>query len=230
MLVGADPNISQNTLVFNTELFQCGYMSTRTYDSTRRRAMAEDTRAAVLAAAAELFATRGWATGMRDIARTARVSVETVYATAGSKGDLLLRVIDIGVVGDDDPVPMSERPQFLALGRGSRTERVAAAARLIAESNQRVAALQRTFAHAAGGDPELAARWRESEASQREQYAQGVRMVLGRKPGKDLVDGIWALGSTEVYLQLTGPAGWSPEKYRRWLADRIGQLLPEETS
>ncbi len=205
-------------------------MSTRSYDSTRRRAMAEDNRAAVLEAAAELFATRGWATGMRDIARAARVSVETVYATAGSKSDLLLRVIDIGVVGDDDPAPMSERPQFLALGEGDRAERVAAAARLITESNRRVAALQRTFAHAAAGDSELAARWRDSEATRREQYARGVRMVLGRRPGKDLVDGVWALGSTEVYLQLTGLAGWSPEKYRRWLADRIGQLLPEEKS
>jgi AcrR family transcriptional regulator len=158
--------------------------------------MAEDNRAAVLEAAADLFATRGWSTGMRDIAKAARVSVETVYATARTKAELLIRVIDVGVVGDDDPVPLSQRPQFLALGEGSRAERVAAAARLITESNQRVAALQRTFAHAAAGDAELAKRWRESEATQREQYAQGVRKVLGRRPGKDLVDGIWAIGST----------------------------------
>jgi AcrR family transcriptional regulator len=190
--------------------------------------MAEDNRAAVLEAAADLFATRGWSTGMRDIAKAARVSVETVYATARTKAELLIRVIDVGVVGDDDPVALSQRPQFLALGEGSRAERVAAAARLITESNQRVAALQRTFAHAAAGDAELARRWRESEATQREQYAQGVRKVLGRRPGKDVVDGIWAIGSTEVYLQLTGTAGWSPQKYCRWLADRIGQLLPEE--
>jgi AcrR family transcriptional regulator len=204
--------------------------SRRTYDATRRRAMAEDTRAAVFAAAAELFATRGWATGMRDIAKAAGVSVETVYATAGSKSDLLLRVIDIGIVGDDDEVPLSERPQFLALGRGSRAERIAAASRLITESNQRIAALNRTFAHAAAGDPDLAERWRENAEVQRGQYALGIRMVLGHRPRRDLVDGVWALGSADVYLQLTGVAGWSPEKYRRWLAERIGQLLPEEIS
>jgi AcrR family transcriptional regulator len=200
----------------------------RAYDSSRRRAMAADNRAAVLATAAELFATRGWSTGMRDIARAAGVSVETVYATAGSKGDLLLRVIDIGVVGDDEPIPLSERPEFRALGEGGRAERVAAAARLITGSNRRIAALNRTFAHAAAGDADVAARWREYEATQREQYAVGIRMVVGRRPRQDLVDGIWALGSAEVYLQLIETAGWTPEKYHRWLAGLIDQLLPEE--
>ena len=202
----------------------------RTYDSSRRRAMAEDNRAAVLAAAAELFATRGWSTGMRDIAKAARVSVETVYATAGSKGDLLLKVIDIGIVGDDEPVPLSERPEFQALGQGSRAERVAAVGRLITDSNQRIAALNRTFAHAAAGDPALADRWRESQQAQREQYALGVQMLLGRHPRQDVVDGLWALASADVYLQLTETAGWSPEKYRHWLVERIDQLLPEEKS
>ncbi len=202
----------------------------RTYDSSRRRATAEDTRAAVYEAAAELFATRGWATGMRDIARLAKVSVETVYATAGNKGELLLEVIDIGIVGDDEPVPLADRPEFQALGEGSRAERVAAVAQLITASNQRIAELNRTLAHAATADAALAERWHEYDATQREQYALGTRMVLGRRAPQDVVDGIWALGSAEVYLQLTGTAGWSPEKYRRWLADRIDQLLPKEKS
>jgi AcrR family transcriptional regulator len=204
--------------------------SRRSYDSSRRRAMAEDNRAAVFEAAAELFATRGWSTGMRDIAKAARVSVETVYATAGSKAELLLRVIDIGIVGDDEPVPLSERPEFQALGRGSRSERVAAVALLISGSNRRIAALNRAFAQAAAADPVLADRWRDYEATQREQYALGVRMVLGRRPRQDVVDGIWAIGSADVYLQLTGTAGWSHEKYHRWLVERIDQLLPEEKS
>ena len=192
--------------------------------------MAEDNRAAVLAAAAELFATRGWSIGMRDIAKAAKVSVETVYATAGNKGELLLRAIDIGIVGDDEPVPLADRPEFLALGEGERAERVAAVARLVAESNQRIAALNRTFAHAATSDAALAERWSEYEATQREQYAEGAQLVLGRRAPQDVVDGIWALGSADVYLQLTATAGWSPEKYRHWLADRIDQLLPEEKS
>jgi AcrR family transcriptional regulator len=202
--------------------------SRRSYDSSRRRAMAEDNRSAVLAAAAELFATRGWSTGMRDIAKAAGVSVETVYATARTKGELLLRVIDVGIVGDDAPVPLSERAEFRALGTGSRSDRIAAVGRLIAESNRRIAALNRTFAQGAAADTALAARWREYETTQREQYALGVRLVLGRRPRQDVVDGIWAIGSAEVYLQLTDTAGWSAEKYHRWLVERIDQLLPKE--
>jgi AcrR family transcriptional regulator len=202
----------------------------RTYDASRRRAMAEGNRAAVLQAAAELFATRGWATGMRDVAKAATVSVETVYATAGNKAELLLKVIDIGIVGDDEPVPLSDRPEWRALGEGDRTERVAAVARLITTSNQRIAELNRTFAHAASADAVLAERWVDYVTTQREQYAAGTRMVLGRRAPQDVVDGIWALGSAEVYLHLTETAGWSSEKYHHWLAERIDQLLPEEKS
>jgi AcrR family transcriptional regulator len=188
--------------------------------------MADDNRAAVHAAAAELFATRGWkATGMRDIARAAGVSVETVYSTAGTKSDLLLRVIDIGIVGDDEPITLEDRSEFHALGIGDRSSRVAAMARLITDSNRRIAALNRTFAHAAAADDELAARWRESQATQRAQYALGVRTTLGRKPRQEVVDGIWALGSAEVFLQLVETAGWSSEQYRKWLVERIDQLL-----
>ena len=91
----------------------------RSYDSPRRRAMAADTRVVVLEAAARLFAERGWSgTSVRDVAREAGVSVETVYASVGSKTKLLTRAIEVGVVGDDEPVPLAERPEFVALGRG----------------------------------------------------------------------------------------------------------------
>src|ERR1700759_5486410 len=100
-----------NTLVFNTDLFHHLSMpraSThrRSYDSSRRQAMAEETRLSVIEAATTLFGRRGWAgTGMRDLAQEAGVSVETVYGTAGSKSQLLMRALDVGVVGDDQPVP-----------------------------------------------------------------------------------------------------------------------------
>ena len=51
----------------------------RSYDSSRRQAMAEETRLSVIDAATRLFAENGWAcTGMRDVAKAAGVSVETV--------------------------------------------------------------------------------------------------------------------------------------------------------
>ena len=194
--------------------------------------MAARNREAVFAAAAELFSTRGWsATGMRDIATAAGVSVETVYGAAGSKRALLLRVIDIAIVGDDEPVAQADRAEFKAMGLGTRAERIDAAVAVIATSNQRTARLMRAFAHAAVGDADLAAPWREAQMRRRLTYAQGAQMVTGREPSADVVDSLWALGSHEVYLQLVELAGWKPLKYRNWLAGHIDRLIasdPEE--
>ncbi len=55
---------------------------------------------------------------MRDIATPAGVSVETVYAHFGSKIDLFNTVLDVAVVGDDDPVALVDRPEFAALSTG----------------------------------------------------------------------------------------------------------------
>jgi AcrR family transcriptional regulator len=198
---------------------------TRTYDSSRRRSTAARTRESVFAAAAELFATRGWAaTGMRDIAKAAGVSVETVYSAAGSKRALLLRTIDIAIVGDDEPVPLAARPAFRAVGDGARAERVAAGADLIATRHEHLAPLLRAFAHAAADDDELAKSWREGRVSQRAAFADGLRLLTGSEPPTDVVDALWALGSHDVFLQLTEEAGWSRKKYRTWLAGHIDRL------
>lgn len=153
---------------------------------------------------------------MRDIAQAAGVSVETVYATVGNKAELLLRVLDLAT---------GERPALGALGEGRRPERVAALAHLVTAAHQSTAELRRTLGHAATGDPALAERWSEYDARQRAWFTLGVRQLVGGLPDLDLVDGMAAICSPEVYLQLTESAGWSPEKYRRWLADRVDQLL-----
>ncbi len=81
----------------------------------------------MLEAATELFGQKGWVgTGMRDVARAAGVAVETVYANFGSKPELLLAAIDVAVVGDAQPIPLGERPEFAVLGRGSLSTRARA--------------------------------------------------------------------------------------------------------
>lgn len=191
--------------------------------------MAARNQEAVFATAAQLFATRGWAaTGMRDIAQAAGVSVETVYGAAGSKRALLLRTIDIAIVGDDEPVPLAARPEFRALGEGEPADRVAAAAELIATRNKQLAPLLRAFAHAAADDDELALAWRESRLSQKSAYADGLRLVTGTKPRSEVVDALWVLGSHEVYLQLTEEAGWSPKKYHTWLAGHVDRMTASD--
>jgi AcrR family transcriptional regulator len=213
-------------------------MTTRTtkrgYDSPRRRAMAADTRSVVVAAAARLFTERGWSgTSVRDVAREAGVSVETVYASVGSKARLLMRVIDVGVVGDDEPVPLAERPEFVALGQGDRSARLEATAQMLSDQYARVAALESTLGQAALADADLAEEHRQQQERQRTSWHEGLRLVLGHEPAPDLVNGLRAIGSPAVYVQLVEHDGWTPEHYRHWLAQTLGRLLehiPEETA
>jgi len=200
----------------------------RTYRSPRREQQAAETRSAVLAAAGRLFAERGWSTtGMRAVAQAAGVAVETVYANFPSKADLLLAAIDVGVVGDVAPAALAERPEFTALGVGSREQRAQAAARLVTRIQRRSAALHRALREAAAGDRELAARMREAEERRRLSVEQGIGMVAARPLTEQERDGLWAVLAAEIYWLLIELSGWTPEQYESWLADTILRLLDD---
>jgi AcrR family transcriptional regulator len=180
----------------------------------------------VLAAAATLFATRGWsATGMRDVAREAGVSVETVYSNFRGKTELLMAAIDVGVVGDAAPVPLAQRPEFADLSVGSFTERVASAARLITGINRRICGLRRALGEAAASEPALAAKLVEAENRRRINTRQGFESITGRAAGDDELDGLWAITGVDVFHLLTEMAGWSVARYEKWMADMLGTLL-----
>ena len=56
--------------------------------------------------------------------------------------------------------------------------------------------------------------------------------MLGHEPTPDLVNGLRAIGSPAVYVQLVEHDGWTPEQYRDWMVQTLGRLLehiPEET-
>ena len=199
----------------------------RPYRSPRRELQAAETRAMVLAAAARLFGERGWAaTGMRDVARAAGVSVETVYASFRSKSDLLMAAIDVAVVGDTEPVPVDQRPEFAALGSGTRQQRARAAARLVTGINQRTAGVVLALREAAASDIELAQRMREREQGRRVNVEQGAALVAGRAITPEECDGLWAGLAVEVYHLLTDLRDWTPQQYENWLAGVIDRLLP----
>lgn len=202
---------------------------TRRYDSTLRRRQAEQNRRAILDAAMTLFAERGWSVAVRDIADAAGTSIETIYAHFGSKAELLKQVLDVGVVGDDEPVALAERPEFTVLAHGTPGERAAAAAALVTAISRRTSRVQRTLREAAAVEPELANRLEEARERQRLNVQEGGAMVAGRKLRSAESEGLWAVLSVEVYELLTGSAGWSPEQYEDWLAGAILRLLDLES-
>lgn len=93
-----------------------GPVKRRSYDNSRREEGARQTRLSIVAAAQELFVENGYpATTFPAIAERAGVSVQTVFAHFPTKRDLLKEVIDQAVVGDDEPVPVRDRPEVAAI-------------------------------------------------------------------------------------------------------------------
>src|SRR4051794_17721553 len=88
----------------------------RAYRSERRALQARETRDAIRNAASVRFLRDGYvATSVAAIAEAAGVAPETVYATFGSKRDLLFECLDVSIVGDDAPVSLLERPWAAAV-------------------------------------------------------------------------------------------------------------------
>lgn len=203
----------------------------REYRSPLRRNQAEQTRAAVLDAATRLFSENGWAgTGVRDIAAEAGVSVETVYAAVGTKAQVLEQALDVAIVGDDEPVDLTARPEFQAMSAGDLRARTAAAADLSATVNARTVGLLRALREAAAREPALAARLEEARSGHRATVRAGATLVAGRTVDGTEADGLWAVLSPEMFELLTGSAGWSTQQYRRWLAGAMESLLGTTTS
>jgi AcrR family transcriptional regulator len=202
------------------------------YDNSSRAAAARATRTKVLAAARDAFLTTGYAaTTIRAVAEAAGVSQETVYKRFGSKARLLKDVYDVAMAGDDEPIPVGDRAEAMAL-REARTPAEAAAAygRLARALTERAGPVMRLVLSARGGDPDLDAFVATVDAERLTGATFAVRDWAGRgwlAPGLDVErarDQLWTLNSPAVWL-LLGERGWSGEDYEAWLAGALRALL-----
>ncbi|HEU5000404.1 MAG TPA: TetR family transcriptional regulator [Lapillicoccus sp.] len=210
----------------------------RTYTSTLRAEQSARTRAAVITAARGLFLEEGGyaRTSLSALAAAAGVSVQTIYNTFGSKAGLLKAVFDTTLAGDDDPIPMGERPLFLAMER----ERDPSAllhhyARIGAVLMKRMGPLlARVREGAAAGDPDLAALVETSARERLVGATQVVASVRGLSPlrrglsperARDIV---WTHTSYELWDLLVLQRGWSAKAYADYLGASMSRALLEE--
>ncbi|HEX4984363.1 MAG TPA: helix-turn-helix domain-containing protein [Ilumatobacteraceae bacterium] len=199
----------------------------REYRSPLRARRAAETRSALLDAARLLFTTSGWTgTGMRDVAAEAGVATETVYAYFPSKRALLEAVIDLAVVGDDQPIALGDRAEFAEIGRGTREERIAAAAQLVAGVHVRTAAFAKVLREAANTDQEIAGILESTRERQRRDVTAAVELIVGGEVGETDRDGVWALTSPEVYLLLVEVSGWTVDRYEAWMGEMLRRAVP----
>ena len=91
--------------------------SPRAYDNSARAQAAADTRGRILDAAGAMLLDGGYhSMSVAGLASAAGVSPQTVYNSVGGKADVVKAVYDVLLAGDENPVPMSSRPEFLAMG------------------------------------------------------------------------------------------------------------------
>ena len=83
----------------------------RAYNSTRRKNQANETRRMIVEAARRLFYELGYNNAtIEAIALEAGVAAETIYAVFGNKQAVLMDLIQVTLLGDDENVPLLERP------------------------------------------------------------------------------------------------------------------------
>jgi AcrR family transcriptional regulator len=206
----------------------------RAYRSPVREAQARATRRAILEAAWSLFGEEGYvATTLDAVAQRAGVSVDTIYKTIGSKRRLLVEVLGMAVGGDDERVPVTERPETRrVLEEPDPRRQVSEFARGIAERVARARAVDDVLLSAAAADPELASLREDIQFRQRRNgvstFSQSVADHGGLRDGVDRDAAgatVWVLTSPEVHRLLLEGWGWSQERYALWLADVLGRTL-----
>jgi AcrR family transcriptional regulator len=207
----------------------------RRYHSPRRQAQAAATRERILAAAEQLFVSRGYAaTTLVEIADGAGVALPTVTAAFGTKLALLNALIATTVRGDETPLLLSERDWWqAALAEQEPVQLLTLYAANIRRIHERTTDIFEIVRGAATADAEIAALRRDLAAgrlSDSQQIASALdssHALRADLPLERATDVIWALVSAELYRLLATERGWQPDDYERWLADTlIASLLP----
>jgi AcrR family transcriptional regulator/predicted GNAT family acetyltransferase len=204
-----------------------------TYPSRERQARA--TRRAIVSAAGELFVERGYAATTIDaVAERAGVGRKTVFSSVGGKGALLKLVWDWTLVGDDEPVPMVDRPAVRAMLAERDPHRLVRMwVDMQLEAVGRASPIGAVVMAAADVDDEV----RElSETIRRESLvgARGFATHLAGTGGlrkgltpERAADVCWAVVNSLLWHLLVSVRGWPASAYGDWLVDAMTATLLE---
>ena len=207
----------------------------RRYVSPLRRDAAARTTLAVLDAARQLFVAQGYtATTVDEIAARAGVSKPTVFAAAGSKQAILKQLRDIALAGDDEPVPVAQRPWYQeALAEPDPRRALRLYARNATAIHRRSAGVHEVLRAAAASDKDLHDLWRASEDERRcgarivvDALLQKSRLIAGLDRAA-AIDIVWVFTASDLFWRLVRTRRWRVAQFQSWLGDTLcEQLLP----
>jgi AcrR family transcriptional regulator len=204
----------------------------RVYRSELRQQQAEQTRSKVVAAAAALFASQGYArTTFAKIAVAAGVSAETVQAH-GPKAALLRAACEYVAFRATDKESVFD----LALGQGllaidDRDDAISYLVAAVADMYGRGASLLMALAGAASMDPEVGRYYAGVVADFTLQNRRLLGVCRDRGwvrddiPFDDIVETAAVLSSAETYYRIVHYDGLSVDGYQRWMRRMLGETV-----
>jgi AcrR family transcriptional regulator len=187
----------------------------------------------MLDAARRLFLAHGYAdTTMPMIAEEAGVSVQTLYKAFENKPGLVKALVDVALVGDDEPAPMMER-EFVQRNMAepdARKKLLDYGAHLaeIAPRAQPIMLVVRDAAAVDGGAAEVWQRLQAERLTGMTHFAQHLKSERFLRRGVSVAearDVLWAHNSVELWDLLVRQRGWTPARYGRWIANQLVAAL-----
>ncbi|HEY5786989.1 MAG TPA: helix-turn-helix domain-containing protein [Microlunatus sp.] len=195
-----------------------------------RGARTRSTQSKIVTAAAELFIADGYhSTTLEQIAARAGVAVQTVYFHFGNKRSVLKQAVDVAVVGDEEPVPMLDRPWLDGARAETDPRKVIALWTSYGRSVlSRVGPIMGVVRDAAAIDPEMAVQWATNEAETASAFGvlaeQLDAMHALRVPVEEAIDILCALSGLSMYFTLAG-RGWTDEQWERFVVNALDHAL-----
>ena len=205
----------------------------RRYASQVRDEQARRTRRAIVTAAHDLFLAQGYAaTTIDGIAEAAHVSRRTVFNSVGGKVALLKLALDWAIVGDDEPIPLIDRPAIKAiLAEPDPRKALLRWVQSVTDSAARTAPLGEVLIAAADIDP--AAAQLLAEASRNRmlgatlfiRYLASLGGLAAGMTEQHAAELCWALTDGHLYRLLVAQRSWSTADFSRWLSDSLARAL-----
>ena len=205
----------------------------RRYTSEIRDEQSRRTRRAIVTAARELFLAQGYAATTIDaIAQAAHVSRRTVFNSVGGKATLLKLAYEWAIVGDDEPVPLADRPAVKAIqAEPDPRKALALWAQTVVGIAARVAPISEVLTAAADADPDAAQLVADASRDRMSGATAFVRYLAsldGLAPGitqQHAADLCWALMDGHLYRRLITQRGWTTTDFTQWLSSIVAASL-----
>jgi AcrR family transcriptional regulator len=192
---------------------------------TYRQRQAEETRRRIASAARTLFAEQGYArTSIANVAAATGVAVRTVYAAFGTKQAILAAICDAWLA-EAEVFPLITR----AHAETDAEHRLALIARLNRQQWERGTDVVTLLEAAATTDRDIV-QMLDGWKAQRGRALGGVVAGIADRlaDGLDVATAsaiVRGLSTAEVFRELVGGAGWSPDRYEQWLSALLAREL-----